>query len=74
MAQAYQTRDRLKEAYPELQADGAVEICIIKTTGADYRVCISMSVRTLLEKVLISTLLGVTAAAEYCQTSNISLS
>lgn len=33
MAQAYQTRDRLKEAFPELQEDGAVEICIIKTTG-----------------------------------------
>lgn len=33
LAQAYQTRDRLKEAFPALQADGAVEICIIKTTG-----------------------------------------
>ena len=33
MAQAYQTRDRLKEAFPEIQEDGAVEICIIKTTG-----------------------------------------
>lgn len=33
MAQAYQTRDRLKETFPELKADGAVEICIIKTTG-----------------------------------------
>lgn len=34
LAQAYQTRDRLKEAFPDLQADGAIEICIIKTTGA----------------------------------------
>ena len=34
LAQAYQTRDRLKEAFPELQEDGAIEICIIKTTGA----------------------------------------
>mmetsp|Transcript_10742 Transcript_10742/g.22358 ORF Transcript_10742/g.22358 Transcript_10742/m.22358 type:complete len:400 (-) Transcript_10742:266-1465(-) len=33
MAQAYQTRDRLKAAFPELAADGALEIVIIKTTG-----------------------------------------
>lgn len=33
LAQAYQTRDRLKEAFPSLQEDGAIEICIIKTTG-----------------------------------------
>jgi len=32
-AQAYQTRDRLKKAFPELVADGALEIIIIKTTG-----------------------------------------
>lgn len=39
MAQAYQTRDRLKEAFPELQAEGAVEICIIKTTGELLPAC-----------------------------------
>jgi hypothetical protein len=33
LAQAYQTRDRLKEAFPELAEDGAIDICIIKTTG-----------------------------------------
>jgi Porphobilinogen deaminase, dipyromethane cofactor binding domain len=40
MAQAYQTRDRLKEAYPELQEDGAIEICIIKTTGEGAKACL----------------------------------
>ncbi|CAI5990011.1 unnamed protein product [Closterium sp. NIES-65] len=30
---AYQTRDKLKAAYPELAEEGAVEIVIIKTTG-----------------------------------------
>mmetsp|Transcript_39763 Transcript_39763/g.55214 ORF Transcript_39763/g.55214 Transcript_39763/m.55214 type:complete len:381 (-) Transcript_39763:274-1416(-) len=33
LAQAYQTRDRLKAAFPELNAEGALEITIIKTTG-----------------------------------------
>eukprot|EP00270_Netrium_digitus_P000791 TRINITY_DN1089_c0_g1_i3.p1 TRINITY_DN1089_c0_g1~~TRINITY_DN1089_c0_g1_i3.p1 ORF type:complete len:385 (+),score=120.75 TRINITY_DN1089_c0_g1_i3:94-1248(+) len=33
LAQAYQTRDRLKAAYPELGEEGALEIVIIKTTG-----------------------------------------
>lgn len=33
LAQAYQTRDRLKESFPELAEDGALEIKIIKTTG-----------------------------------------
>jgi hydroxymethylbilane synthase len=33
LAQAYQTRDRLKAAFPELNEEGAIEICIIKTTG-----------------------------------------
>lgn len=33
LAQAYQTRDRLKDAFPELAEDGALEIKIIKTTG-----------------------------------------
>ncbi|CAI5954620.1 unnamed protein product [Closterium sp. NIES-64] len=33
LAQAYQTRDKLKAAYPELAEEGAVEIVIIKTTG-----------------------------------------
>jgi hydroxymethylbilane synthase len=34
LAQAYQTRDRLKETFPELAMEGAIDICIIKTTGA----------------------------------------
>ncbi|BBN01485.1 hydroxymethylbilane synthase [Marchantia polymorpha subsp. ruderalis] len=33
LAQAYQTRDKLKEAHPELCEEGALEIVIIKTTG-----------------------------------------
>merc|ERR1712205_117831 len=33
LAQAYMTRDLLKENFPELAEDGALEICIIKTTG-----------------------------------------
>eukprot|EP00245_Coleochaete_scutata_P015694 TRINITY_DN70_c0_g1_i1.p1 TRINITY_DN70_c0_g1~~TRINITY_DN70_c0_g1_i1.p1 ORF type:complete len:401 (-),score=64.08 TRINITY_DN70_c0_g1_i1:720-1922(-) len=33
LAQAYQTRDKLKKAHPELVEDGALEIVIIKTTG-----------------------------------------
>lgn len=33
LAQAYQTRDKLKAAHPELAVEGAVEIVIIKTTG-----------------------------------------
>lgn len=33
LAQAYQTRDKLKAAHPELAEDGALEIVIIKTTG-----------------------------------------
>ncbi|CAM6129804.1 unnamed protein product [Calypogeia fissa] len=33
LAQAYQTRDKLKAAHPELAMEGAVEIVIIKTTG-----------------------------------------
>eukprot|EP00271_Cylindrocystis_brebissonii_P010286 TRINITY_DN26438_c0_g1_i1.p1 TRINITY_DN26438_c0_g1~~TRINITY_DN26438_c0_g1_i1.p1 ORF type:complete len:404 (-),score=62.30 TRINITY_DN26438_c0_g1_i1:469-1680(-) len=33
LAQAYQTRDRLKAAHPELLEEGAIEIVIIKTTG-----------------------------------------
>ncbi|EFJ08660.1 hypothetical protein SELMODRAFT_447969 [Selaginella moellendorffii] len=33
LAQAYQTRDLLKGAHPELAEDGALEIVIIKTTG-----------------------------------------
>lgn len=33
LAQAYQTRDKLKAAHPELAAEGALEIVIIKTTG-----------------------------------------
>jgi Porphobilinogen deaminase, dipyromethane cofactor binding domain len=34
LAQAYQTRDRLKEAFQQLAEAGAIQICIIKTTGA----------------------------------------
>jgi hypothetical protein len=37
LAQAYQTRDRLKEAFPELEEEGAIDICIIKTTGTRTR-------------------------------------
>jgi len=33
LAQAYQTRDRLQEAFPELQEEGAIKLCVIKTTG-----------------------------------------
>eukprot|EP00884_Botryococcus_braunii_P013201 jgi/Botrbrau1/21882/Bobra.0249s0011.1 len=33
LAQAYQTRDRLKAAFPELAVEGALDIVIIKTTG-----------------------------------------
>ncbi|CAL8467590.1 g7128 [Coccomyxa elongata] len=33
LAQAYMTRDLLKAAFPDLQEEGALEICIIKTTG-----------------------------------------
>lgn len=34
LAQAYMTRDLLKEKFPELAEEGKIEICIIKTTGA----------------------------------------
>lgn len=33
LAQAYETRKRLQENFPELQADGAIEICVLKTQG-----------------------------------------
>eukprot|EP00250_Pteridium_aquilinum_P020040 c2467_g1_i1 orf=340-1500(-) len=33
LAQAYETRDKLKSAHPELAEEGALEIVIIKTTG-----------------------------------------
>uniref|UniRef100_A0A7S0X0Y3 Porphobilinogen deaminase, chloroplastic n=1 Tax=Chlamydomonas leiostraca TaxID=1034604 RepID=A0A7S0X0Y3_9CHLO len=33
LAQAYMTRDKLKENFPELREEGAIEIVIIKTTG-----------------------------------------
>eukprot|EP00249_Psilotum_nudum_P031956 c47012_g1_i1 orf=763-1866(-) len=33
LAQAYETRNKLKAAHPELLEDGAVEVVIIKTTG-----------------------------------------
>jgi len=33
LAQAYETRDNLIEAFPELGAEGAIEIAVIKTTG-----------------------------------------
>jgi hypothetical protein len=33
LAQAYTTRDLLKKHFPELAEDGALDICIIKTTG-----------------------------------------
>lgn len=33
LAQAYETRDNLKAAFPELAKEGAIEIVVIKTTG-----------------------------------------
>ena len=33
LAQAYETRERLIEKYPELDQDGAIEICVMKTRG-----------------------------------------
>mmetsp|Transcript_32990 Transcript_32990/g.46847 ORF Transcript_32990/g.46847 Transcript_32990/m.46847 type:complete len:364 (+) Transcript_32990:94-1185(+) len=33
MAQAYETRRRLIENFPELEEDGALEICVMKTQG-----------------------------------------
>lgn len=33
MAQAFETRERLQEKFPELQEDGAIEICVLKTQG-----------------------------------------
>ena len=33
LAQAYETRERLQKAFPELQADGAIEINVLKTQG-----------------------------------------
>jgi hydroxymethylbilane synthase len=33
LAQAYETRERLIEKYPELDQDGAIEICVMKTQG-----------------------------------------
>jgi hydroxymethylbilane synthase len=33
LAQAYETRRRLKEEFEELRADGAIEICVLKTQG-----------------------------------------
>lgn len=33
LAQAYETRDNLIEAFPEMGAEGAIEIIVIKTTG-----------------------------------------
>lgn len=33
LAQAYETRDKLKSSHPELGEEGAIEIVIIKTTG-----------------------------------------
>jgi len=33
LAQAYETRRRLQESFPELQGDGAIEICVLKTQG-----------------------------------------
>jgi hydroxymethylbilane synthase len=33
MAQAYETRRRLQENFPELCEDGAIEICVLKTQG-----------------------------------------
>lgn len=33
LAQAYETRKRLIENFPELEEDGAIEICVLKTQG-----------------------------------------
>jgi hydroxymethylbilane synthase len=33
LAQAYETRKRLQENFPELREDGAIEICVLKTQG-----------------------------------------
>lgn len=33
LAQAYETRKRLQEQFEELRADGAIEICVLKTQG-----------------------------------------
>lgn len=33
MAQAFETRKRLQENFPELTEDGAIEICVMKTQG-----------------------------------------
>jgi hydroxymethylbilane synthase len=33
LAQAYETRRRLIENFPELEEDGAIEICVMKTQG-----------------------------------------
>ena len=33
LAQAYETKRRLGEAFAELRADGAVEIVVLKTSG-----------------------------------------
>ena len=33
MAQAFETRKRLQEKFPELREDGALEICVMKTQG-----------------------------------------
>jgi len=33
MAQAFETRKRLQELFPELTEDGAIEICVLKTQG-----------------------------------------
>lgn len=33
LAQAYETRRRLQESFPELKEDGAIEICVMKTQG-----------------------------------------
>jgi hydroxymethylbilane synthase len=33
LAQAYETRKRLMENFPELEADGSIEICVLKTQG-----------------------------------------
>ena len=33
LAQAYETRERLIATFPELDADGAIEICVLKTQG-----------------------------------------
>ena len=33
MAQAFETRKRLQENFPEMNEDGAIEICVMKTQG-----------------------------------------